>query len=136
MDAMHDEMAPNQLTCPTGQHVISHSNQPPLASIGHHDLGAALRMPINPIPSAVAGARPCPPPDGGICDEVPQQTLTPTSSSAYLMFRRPRYPADANVFLSDLPNELLLHILGYLDVNDLLSTSRVGFPTHCISDNF
>lgn len=28
--------------------------------------------------------------------------------------------------LEQLPNEVLFHILGFLDVNDLLSTSRVG----------
>lgn len=28
--------------------------------------------------------------------------------------------------LEDLPNELLFHIMGFLDVNDLLSTSRVS----------
>lgn len=28
----------------------------------------------------------------------------------------------------NLPNEILLHILGYLDVSDLLSTSRVSIP--------
>lgn len=36
--------------------------------------------------------------------------------------------------LCDLPTEVLLHILGYLDVNDLLATSRVRialhFPSH------
>ncbi len=33
--------------------------------------------------------------------------------------------------LSDLPNELLLHILGYLEVCDLLATSRVRVPVLC-----
>jgi len=38
-----------------------------------------------------------------------------------------------HVWLDDLPNEVLLHILGFLDVNDLLATSRVSaanFPLH------
>jgi hypothetical protein len=30
--------------------------------------------------------------------------------------------------LEDLPNEVLFHIMGFLDVNDLLSTSRVSGP--------
>lgn len=37
---------------------------------------------------------------------------------------------------SSLPNELLFHILGFLDVCDLLSTSRVSsllIPTSCVS---
>lgn len=32
--------------------------------------------------------------------------------------------------LDDLPNEVLLHILGFLDVNDQLATSRVGVHRH------
>ncbi|PFH60124.1 hypothetical protein XA68_11452 [Ophiocordyceps unilateralis] len=34
--------------------------------------------------------------------------------------------ADAHPCLQSLPNEILLHILGFLDVNDLLSTSRTS----------
>lgn len=33
---------------------------------------------------------------------------------------------DAILSLADLPNELLLHILSFLDVSDLLATSRVS----------
>jgi len=32
----------------------------------------------------------------------------------------------ASASLSNLPNEILFHILGFLDVSDLLSTSRVS----------
>jgi hypothetical protein len=35
-------------------------------------------------------------------------------------------PMKTAVFLSDLPNEILFHILGFLDVGDLLATSRVS----------
>lgn len=34
--------------------------------------------------------------------------------------------SDAKVGLADMPNEVLLHILSYLDVSDLLATSRVS----------
>lgn len=33
---------------------------------------------------------------------------------------------DARVTLAVLPNEVLLHVLGFLDVSDLLATSRVS----------
>lgn len=33
---------------------------------------------------------------------------------------------DAKVTLVVLPNEVLLHVLGFLDVSDLLATSRVS----------
>lgn len=37
------------------------------------------------------------------------------------------YPEpDARVTLAVLPNEVLLHVLGFLDVSDLLATSRVS----------
>lgn len=39
--------------------------------------------------------------------------------------------AAAVVRLDDLPNEVLLHILGFLDVSDLLATSRVSDPALC-----
>lgn len=40
---------------------------------------------------------------------------------------RPRFVnSNAIVRLSDLPNEVLLHILGFLDVPDLLATSRTS----------
>lgn len=45
----------------------------------------------------------------------------PEKSAAVFDCRRDPAPN-----LSDLPNEILLHILGYLDVCDLLSTSRVS----------
>ena len=35
--------------------------------------------------------------------------------------------------LEDLPNEVLFHIMGFLDVNDLLSTSRVS-SYHLLSE--
>lgn len=38
---------------------------------------------------------------------------------------------DAVVRLVDLPNEVLLHVLGFLDVPDLLTTSRVSTPLPC-----
>lgn len=38
---------------------------------------------------------------------------------------------DAIVRLADLPNEVLFHILGFLDVSDLLATSRVSQPALC-----
>lgn len=45
---------------------------------------------------------------------------------------RPRFVnSNAIVRLSDLPNEVLLHILGFLDVPDLLATSRVSEPASC-----
>ncbi|KAF9880534.1 F-box domain-containing protein [Colletotrichum karsti] len=137
MDAMHDEMAaPDQLLSPTRQLAISHPHHSAPVHVGHRDLGPALHPPIEPTSSAATDARPCPPPPPpppahrGVCDEQPQQqqTLVTASSSSYLtFFQRPQRPAAAaNVVLSELPNELLLHILGYLDVNDLLSTSRTN----------
>ncbi|CAK7229051.1 hypothetical protein SCUCBS95973_007086 [Sporothrix curviconia] len=35
--------------------------------------------------------------------------------------------------LDDLPNEVLMHILGYLDVNDLLATSRTSHHLRCLA---
>lgn len=42
----------------------------------------------------------------------------------YLAAVRP--PLDSSNGIEELPNEVLLHVLGYLDVNDLLATSRVS----------
>lgn len=44
----------------------------------------------------------------------------------------PATAEQASASLPDLPNEVLMHILSFLDVNDLLSTSRVSVPT-CVS---
>lgn len=53
-------------------------------------------------------------------------------SSRTSMDSRPRFVnSNAIVRLSDLPNEVLLHILGFLDVPDLLATSRVSEPASC-----
>ncbi|KAF5507679.1 hypothetical protein CGCA056_v013827 [Colletotrichum aenigma] len=121
MDAMHDEMAPEQLIPPTRQLANSHPQ------LGHHELDPALRPPTDSPPSAAADARPWTQIQTPlqVRDDQPQppphQTL---ANSCLTLCRRPHHPA--SVFLSDLPNELLLHILGYLDVNDLLSTSRTN----------
>lgn len=126
MDAMHDEMAaaPDQLIPTTRQLAISHPHHRVQVHVGDR----ARDPPTSS--SAVADARPRPRPpalDDGVAVRHEQQQQTTASSSYLALSRRPQCPAGANGFLSDLPNELLLHILGYLDVNDLLSTSRVGF---------
>lgn len=130
MDAMHGEMAPEHLISPARQPAaISHLDQTVPAQVGHHHhTDPELRSPIHSMFSPAADARPqsCLPTGDGVGVDEPQQTLSP---SCLMLSRRPHHPAPDSVFLADLPNELLLHILGYLDVNDLLSTSRVGFPT-------
>ncbi|ERT02437.1 hypothetical protein HMPREF1624_00735 [Sporothrix schenckii ATCC 58251] len=39
---------------------------------------------------------------------------------------------DGSLSLDDLPNEVLLHILGFLDVNDLLTASRTSHHLRCL----
>jgi hypothetical protein len=52
----------------------------------------------------------------------------------------PRGPASLAITtalsLSDLPNEILFHILGFLDVGDLLVTSRVSMMMQAVSAPF
>lgn len=131
MGTMHHKMAPGHLTSPTRQLDISHSSPAVLVPAIDHGPGPSLHSQIDSTYWAVADARPRPQIDDGVRDEQQQQqqqTLAASSSSCLTMFRRPYHTTDP--MLSELPNEVLLHILGYLDVNDLLSTSRVGIPTH------
>ncbi|KAF6811389.1 F-box domain-containing protein [Colletotrichum musicola] len=131
MDAMHDEMDLEHLIFPARQSASpSHPRQAVPAQAGdHHDMDAdpELRSPIHPTFSPAADARPqsCPQACDGVGVDEPQQTRS-LSPSCLMLSRRPHHPARDSVFLADLPNELLLHILGYLDVNDLLSTSRTN----------
>lgn len=65
-----------------------------------------------------------------------RKALSPSSSSSRLGSRPASSPSRGRVAPSQrqpmsllgLPNELLFHILGFLDVCDVLSTSRVSFP--------
>ncbi|KAK1634156.1 F-box domain-containing protein [Colletotrichum phormii] len=123
-------MAPDQLLSSTRQLAISHSS--PALSVPAVDHGPAHAFSSSQLDStypAVTDARPCPQPaDGARGDDYyyhhHQQYFLEASSSSCLAFFGPPYqPTGA---ISELPNEIMLHILGYLDVNDLLSTSRAN----------
>lgn len=66
------------------------------------------------------------------CDPMQYADPADTTLSELLIAAPPSYGypwvirCDANLTLGDLPNEVLLHILSYLDVCDLLATSRVS----------
>ncbi|OLN87105.1 hypothetical protein CCHL11_06554 [Colletotrichum chlorophyti] len=127
MGAMHDEMAAEPLTTPTRQLALSRSTSSSSAlhvPAGDHDPGHALHLQADSTSSAVADARPRPPADDEGGNDEHQPILAATSSSCLTLSRHRRHLASP--FLGDLPNELLLHILGYLDVNDLLATSRTN----------
>lgn len=51
---------------------------------------------------------------------------TPTPGPKYEDHAALSAGRDAKVTLAVLPNEVLLHVLGFLDVSDLLATSRVS----------
>ncbi|TDZ39051.1 hypothetical protein C8035_v005739 [Colletotrichum spinosum] len=120
------------------RHTISHSHHSVPALAGDGGLDSAPRSPIHLKSTRVADARPCPQSqsqaqDGAHPDDQPQLIFagpppppSPSLPSYLAFYRRPHHPAGDNLLLADLPNELLLHILGYLDVNDLLSTSRTN----------
>lgn len=76
----------------------------------HDDAGEADAWPVHSTPVEVAGV---------------------AVGSSHLVHRQRQRQHQCNpnsTHLDDLPNEILLHILGYLDVNDLLFTSRVSRP--------
>lgn len=132
MDAMHDEMAPDQLLSSTRQLAISHSSPALSVPAGDHGLGYAFSSTqLDSTYPAVTDARPClQAADGARDDDYyyhhhEQYLLEASSASCLALFRPPYQPTGA---ISEIPNEIMLHILGYLDVNDLLSTSRVGVP--------
>ncbi|OHW92271.1 F-box domain-containing protein [Colletotrichum incanum] len=123
MDAMHDEMVPDHLLPPTRQLAILRSSSPAVpVSAGDHGPGLAIHPQLDSTYAAAADARPRFQADNGARAE--QQWVTEASSPSCLtLFRPPYHPTGA---ISELPNEIMLHILGYLDVNDLLSTSRTN----------
>lgn len=95
--------------------------------------GLALASPVSdrtdslPItPDAVSDARPSAAEDDLGLARVPSELydVGGDSSNCRSVVIRQQPPA-----LDVLPNEVLLHILGFLDVSDLLSTSRVS--QHC-----
>ncbi|OHE92234.1 F-box domain-containing protein [Colletotrichum orchidophilum] len=130
MDAMHDEMAPDHLLSSTRQLAISHSSPALPVPAGDHSPGHTLRSSqIDSTYPAVADAQPYPQAAAGARDgddyyhHHQQYFLAASSSSCLALFGPPYQPTGA---ISELPNEIMLHILGYLDVNDLLSTSRTN----------
>lgn len=58
--------------------------------------------------------------------DAPGASCPPIPSSKYEGHPLPPPGRDARVTLGDLPNEVLLHVLSFLDVSDLLATSRVS----------
>ncbi|GKT59867.1 F-box domain-containing protein [Colletotrichum tofieldiae] len=123
MDAMHDELVPDHLLPPTRQLAISRSSSPAVpVSAGDHGPGHASHPQLDSTYAAAADARPRFQADDGARAE--QQWVPEASSPSCLtLFRPPNHPTGA---ISELPNEIMLHILGYLDVNDLLSASRTN----------
>ncbi|KEY66754.1 hypothetical protein S7711_07541 [Stachybotrys chartarum IBT 7711] len=64
-------------------------------------------------------------PGGGDDDDVDDDVRR------YLAAVRP--PLDSSNGIEELPNEVLLHVLGYLDVSDLLATSRTSHLLRSLS---
>ncbi|TQN73305.1 hypothetical protein CSHISOI_02124, partial [Colletotrichum shisoi] len=124
MDAMHDEMAWGRLFPPTCQLALSRSSPPAVSvSAGDHGPGHAHHAQLDSTYVAVADARPGFQADDGARAEQQWAPEASSPSSCLTLFRPPYQSAGA---ISELPNEIMLHILGYLDVSDLLSTSRTN----------
>ena len=59
------------------------------------------------------------------------EMLAPTRDQGSLRIWEPLRDSECEgcrISLDELPNEVLMHILGFLDVSDLLATSRVRLP--------
>ncbi|WQF88095.1 Putative F-box domain-containing protein [Colletotrichum destructivum] len=124
MAEMHDEMAWGRLFLPTRQLALSRSSSPAVSvSAGDHGPSHAHHAQLDSTYVAVADARPgFQAHDGARAEQ--QWAPEASSPSSCLTFFRPPYQSAGAI--SELPNEIMLHILGYLDVSDLLSTSRTN----------
>ncbi|CAK7235316.1 hypothetical protein SBRCBS47491_009252 [Sporothrix bragantina] len=91
---------------------------------------ALLATPTSPV--SRSSTPPAPPPVRDPSTQRPKGTLvlrtSPPSPQPYAS-HRPTVTSS----LDDLPNEVLMHILGYLDVNDLLATSRTSHHLRCLA---
>ena len=134
--SMLGSRSPRSLTNPGMEHA---GDDDTALQLRHLSLSAAAAVTDNsPCPRAAAGAQLDP--LGGEGEEASPADGRGASScrhaSSLVLVRSrptppPSYPAagcccgGTSASLDHLPNEVLLHILGFLDVCDLLSTSRV-----------
>ncbi|CEI68810.1 unnamed protein product [Fusarium venenatum] len=124
--------------------VTSQVHQMPLTS-PHHEKPDCLALnedgrASSPATSLITDARPdIAPMNPNFYPEVPPNSLIVGTSPVSLFFggneSRVRLPEAIiqHQSLEDLPNEVLFHIMGFLDVNDLLSTSRTSHLLRDIS---
>ncbi|KAK2058751.1 F-box domain-containing protein [Colletotrichum caudatum] len=123
---MHNEMGPGDQLPPTRQIAMAHSSSLAIpVSAGHHSPGHVFYAHLDFTYAAAADARP--PVGADIGAHAEQQRggpPEPSSPSSCLTLLRPQ--SHTTGAISELPNEIMLQILGYLDVNDLLSASRAN----------
>ncbi|CAK7212767.1 hypothetical protein SEUCBS140593_001615 [Sporothrix eucalyptigena] len=98
----------------------------------------------SPSSSSTSSSRSTTPQPPVTADQTPYQTQRRASSppregtlvlrtSSHHPQRTVQRIPDSPSSLDDLPNEVLLHILSYLDVNDLLATSRTSHHLRCLA---
>ncbi|ESU11307.1 hypothetical protein FGSG_05358 [Fusarium graminearum PH-1] len=128
--------SPGQVTSQVNQMSLAspHDEKPGCLALDEHG-----RAP-SPATSLITDARPdVAPMDPSFCPEVPPASSVVGTSPVSLFLRstggKVRLSETMVQYqsLEDLPNEVLFHIMGFLDVNDLLSTSRTSHLLRDIS---
>ncbi|KAK1574762.1 F-box domain-containing protein [Colletotrichum navitas] len=118
-------MGPGNRLPPTRQLTIARSSSPAIPVLaGDHSPGYVICAQLDFTNAVAADARPRFQADIGAHAEQQWGAPEASSPSSCLTLVRPQYHTTGAI--SELPNEIMLHILGYLDVNDLLSASRTN----------
>ncbi|KAL1898474.1 hypothetical protein Sste5346_003377 [Sporothrix stenoceras] len=108
------------------------ASTPPVGSspLGSPSMSPApTRSPSPPSPSSLAKSakfrRQSPAREGKLVVRASSRSSSATRAHQVQVQRRDSQGIVVPWSLDDLPNEVLLHILGFLDVNDILATSRI-----------